>query len=126
MELRDLYSLNPLKVELEHERRKKYRLVIQAASIVPILSGMPRGSGNGSKVETFGIQIHDTEIRIREIEKRIAELEDFILNVKDDQVRVIMKLKFMDGFTYQQIAGQLGGKNTKDSIKQMLYRYFRY
>ena len=126
MKLRDLYSLQPLKIELEHERLKKYRLTIQAASVVPMMSGLPKSSGVTSKVESFGIKIHDTELRIREIETRISELEEFIENVRDDQIRVILKLKFEDGMTYQQIAGQLGGKNSKDSIKQILYRFFAH
>ena len=124
MELKDLYSLQPLRIELEHERRRKYRLQIQAESIVPTLTGMPRGSGAKSKVESFAIKIHDTELTIRKIEKRISELEDFISGTENDYVRCILKLKFMEGYTYQQIASQLGGHRSKESIQKTLYRFF--
>lgn len=124
MTMKELYGLLPLHAELEHERMRKYRLQQQAASIVPTLTGMPRGSDNESKVERFAIKIHDTELRIVEIENRINEMEMFIENISDDLTRCIAKLKFQDGLTYRQIAGRIGGNNTGDNVKMILHRYF--
>lgn len=124
MEIKDLYAYLPLKAELEHERREKYKLQVAATSVVPTLTGMPGGHDAQSKVERYGIRIHDTELRIKDIERRLMEIETFIDGVEVDTVRVICKLKFYDGLTYRQIAGQIGGNNTGEGVKMILHRYF--
>ena len=125
MEIRELYSILPLKAELAHERRRKIDLIQQSASICSTLTGMPRSGTVSSKVETFAIRIHDTDKRIQYLEERIDQLESYIDDVDDDIVRAVMKLKFVDGYTYAMIALQIGGRNSKDSIKKMLYRYIQ-
>lgn len=125
MELRELYALPALKAELQHELRKRAELEEQSNSIGPTMNGMPRPTTVSSKVETYAILIHDTDIRIENILNRVYKIEDYIESVEDDMVRAIMKLKFMDCYTYAMIARSIGGRNTKESIKKMLDRYLR-
>lgn len=124
MKLKELYSWRPLRTELRHLEQQRRHLTEGANSLTPILSGMPRNKKVTKKVESYGIRIHDVDVRIRETERRIREIEEFIASVEDDWVRTILERKIYDGYTYQQIAAQFGGGNTKDSIKMRTLRYF--
>lgn len=125
MEIRELYALPALKAELQHEIRRIEELNQQAESIVPTLTDMPRSNNVTSKVEIYAIRIHDAEVRVENIHHRIVTIESYIESVNDDMIRAIMKLKFIDGYTYAMIARTIGGRNTKDGIKKMLHRYIQ-
>lgn len=123
MTLKQLYRLNPLKIELEHERIRKYKLIAASKSIGSSISATPRGTGIAKKVENYAIKIHDTSIHICKIEQEIREIKQYIDNVQDSYIRAILKLKIEDNMTYWQIAQRMGGKNTKDSIRMRLKRF---
>ena len=50
-------------------------------------------------------------------------LERYIASVDDSLVRMAMTLRFLDGLHWQAVAMRIGGGNTEDSVKKMVYRY---
>ncbi|MBS5344746.1 MAG: hypothetical protein KHX91_09365 [Clostridium sp.] len=47
----------------------------------------------------------------------------YILNIKDSMIRQIMFLRFIQGHTWVQVAAEIGGGNSPDSIRMMVKRY---
>lgn len=76
----------------------------------------------------------DADMRIAEIKRVISEkrerclaerlrLEKYIASVDDSLVRMAMTLRFLDGMHWRAVAMRIGGGNTEDSVKKMVYRY---
>ncbi|MEE0252343.1 MAG: hypothetical protein UEE41_02970 [Acutalibacteraceae bacterium] len=47
----------------------------------------------------------------------------YILNINDSMIRQIMFLRFIQGHTWVQVAAEIGGGNSPDSIRMMVKRY---
>lgn len=62
------------------------------------------------------------EKRERCLEERLR-LEKYISSVDDSLVRMAMTLRFLDGMHWRAVAMRIGGGNTEDSVKKMVYRY---
>lgn len=64
------------------------------------------------------------EKRDRCLRERLR-LERYIASVDDSLVRMAMTLRFLDGMHWRAVAMRIGGGNTEDSVKKMVYRYLR-
>ncbi|MBQ2277770.1 MAG: hypothetical protein II333_04295 [Clostridia bacterium] len=65
------------------------------------------------------------EGRIRRRTVECERLERYVNTVDDSLVRMAMILRFIDGLSWTAVAVQIGGGNTDDSIKKMVYRYLK-
>lgn len=50
-------------------------------------------------------------------------LERYIYSIEDIQLQYIFRLRFINCKSWQSIAMRIGGNNTVDSVKKMVYRY---
>lgn len=64
------------------------------------------------------------EKRERCLEERLR-LEKYISSVDDSLVRMAMTLRFLEGMHWRAVAMRIGGGNTEDSVKKMVYRYIK-
>lgn len=87
------------------------------------LSGMPRSSSPKNTVEENVAKLVYLEKKLSEYKQEAAETESFISNVEDYQIRLILELRYIDGFEWNKIADYIGGNNTEYSVKKMCYRY---
>ena len=113
---------------LEREERMLAALVAMAGqpqSSSP--SQSPRSPGVKDKVGDMAIEIADTKERIRFMREQLAKneqpIKDFINGVTDAQMRMILLLRFTKALTWREVAGFIGGGNTKESVKTACYRY---
>ncbi len=78
----------------------------------------------------------ETARRIEEAKRRLEEnrekciteaerLEAYINSVDNSLVRMAMRLRFIDNLEWTAVAVRIGGNNTEDSVKKMVYRYIR-
>lgn len=58
-----------------------------------------------------------------EIAETLNHVEEFIASIDDSRIRRIITYRFIDELTWNQIADQLGGNNTEDSVKKTFYRF---
>lgn len=65
----------------------------------------------------------DERIRKRTVERE--RLERYVDTVDDSLVRMAMTLRFIDGLSWTAVAVRIGGGNTEDSVKKMVYRYLK-
>lgn len=59
-----------------------------------------------------------------ELTKKLLEVEEYIEGIEDSRVRTIIRLRYIEGMTWQQVADYMGGENTENSVKQKMKRFF--
>lgn len=76
----------------------------------------------------------ETDMRVASIRKIILEkrsrciaererIERYIASVDDSLIRMALTLRFVDEMGWRAVAMRIGGGNTEDSVKKMVYRY---
>ena len=54
---------------------------------------------------------------------RQKQVEEFISTINDSMTRRIIRYKFMDGLTWQEVAQKIGGGNTENGVKMIYHRF---
>lgn len=127
-ELSQLYHLNR-KIEL----LQKELLDLKARAYSPSgpnLTGMPSGKGgNQGKVEKYAAEIADLEaiIAAKQIEciHERNRLVRWIAEIPDSPEQDIFYLRYVSGFSWQQVAASIGGGNSVDSVRKRHDRYLQ-
>lgn len=58
-----------------------------------------------------------------EIGQMIIDVDNFIYTIPDSNVRQIARFRFVDGFSWKEVAQRMGGGNTEDGVRMMFNRY---
>ncbi len=118
-ELSELYWLNR---EIEEEQRKLNELKAATTGCTTKITGLPHVSGIHDKIGDLSILIAEQkdliELKIKQSVIEYNRLNRYIENVPDAQMRMILSLRYVNGLTWQQIADNIGGKNTADAIRK--------
>lgn len=61
----------------------------------------------------------------RMIQLKINEIESFMNSVSNSRVRLIIRLRYINGLQWEEVARQMGGGNTEDTCRMMLDRYLK-
>ena len=122
-ELSQLYYLNR---EIKREQCRLTELRTAATSTTARISGLP-GICSISDKTAIAAMIADTETVIRaKMELAVVEynrLNRYIASIPDSFTRQIIRLRFVDGLTWRQVAQNIGGNNTEDGVKKACYRF---
>ena len=65
------------------------------------------------------------EIRLSEIENMILDVEEYINSVESSEFRVLLRLHFIDGKTWEEIAESMGEGYTAEGCKKKIQRFLR-
>lgn len=91
------------------------------------LSGMPHAPGVRDKVGDLAAEIADMATSVdglrSEVEASEATIMPFIIAIRDNQTRLVFRLRFLRGLTWKEVATVIGGRNSEDSVKMVCYRY---
>ncbi|MDP4152614.1 MAG: hypothetical protein Q8865_04110 [Bacillota bacterium] len=121
-ELSQLYYLNR---EVEQQQNRLKELQTAANKCTTMITGMPRG--NGKDRDLLLAEIADlqniVELNLLKIQIERGRLERYINGINDSRLRLIMRLRYINGMKWYQIAMEIGGGNTEDSIKKAVYRF---
>lgn len=63
------------------------------------------------------------EILELELLRQTNDVEKYIRSVQDSQIRRIISLRVIESLTWNEVADEMGGGNTEDSVKKAFYRY---
>lgn len=63
------------------------------------------------------------EILELELLRQTNDVERYIRSVKDSQIRRIISLRVIESLSWNEVADEMGGGNTEDSVKKAFYRY---
>ncbi len=120
-ELNQLHYLNieimRLKGEIEELEASNYKS--------PQITGMPFGNGVGDPVGVMGTELSERKMLLNlactkaEIEKN--RLERFIASIDDAEMRLIIRLRHINSFTWEEIGAEVHMERTTVSKK---YRHF--
>lgn len=82
----------------------------KATAVNPVLSDMPKGGGT-DKIQNAVCRIADIEADIdRQIDRQIdlrARIETAICAIPDGRLRDLMRYRYIDGLTWEQIAVEM-------------------
>ena len=127
MTLQELYSIPHLKKEIAGYEEKIKELEEMAESTTAKITGMPRGGGTSDKVGECATAIAFYKDFLKQaIAKRITteiEILRYVESINDAELRRIMFLRFIQQKTWQQVADEIGGNNTEDSVRKRCNRY---
>lgn len=127
MTKQELSQLYYLKKEVYHLRNRLTELECAATGASAQITGMPKGYDISNKVADYVVEINALkEVLENQLRKCICEikrLNEYIENIEDSQLRIVMTLRYIHGQTWRQVAWNIGGGNTEDGVKKMVYRY---
>ena len=125
-ELQELYYLDEL-IRTQQERLETLRESADVHS--PMLSDMPKAPGARDKIGDIVPLIADEEAQLNESIRSAAELRRrltaYIDTLPNVRIRLIMIKRFIQQKTWQQVAAEIGGKETEYSVKNACYRYIK-
>lgn len=129
MTLQELSKYYKLHERLERNREMLSSLYAAAGPGAQVITGMPHAPGVSDKVGDLAAELWDLQSKIDYLEQRCAEekkkLEKYIGGIKDDQTRMIFRLRFIHCMTWLQVAETIGGRNTANSVKLICHRYLK-
>lgn len=129
MTLKELYSIPHLEDEIAEYKRKIREIEEIAESITPKLTGMPSGGGVSDKVGEGATEaayyIDFLNAAIRKKIKTEHEIAKFVESIDDAETRRIIWLRFVKRKEWQEIADDIGGYATEDSVRKKSDRYIR-
>jgi len=118
-----------LKERLERNEETLKSLRSTAEPGAQNVTGMPHGNGVKDRIGDLAAEIGDFEaataalrIKVEKAEKRVFS---FIEGVDDEQMRLILRLRFVRLLTWQEVADIIGGNNTTDGVKSTYYRFMK-
>ena len=127
MTLKELSQLYYIKKEIE---ASKNRLAVLRAKMTGgnfLMNGMPKNTGTENKIERYIVEAIDLEEIIKtKIIQCIYErkkLEQYISGIYDSLTRQIFSLRFVDGMSWEQVALNIGGGISEESVRKRVYRY---
>lgn len=91
--------------------------------------GMPHGSGISDPSGKIALKLVEYKQKLENVKnKRTIEfirLTKYINSIEDSYTRRIFTYRFVDNLTWKQVAIRIGGNNTEDGVKKVVYRYLR-
>lgn len=128
MTLKELSQLYYLNREIENDRRRLEELEAKLASpSSPNLSGMPKSTAYGNKIESSVADIIDLRAIIAAKQQQCiyerSRLMRYITEINDSLTREIFIFRFVNGLSWRQVAASVGGNNTADSCRMTCKRY---
>ena len=89
---------------------------------------MPRGSDVGDVVGNATAEINRLEERIEKLAAVVEEsqkpIEEWIDSIDSFYTQTILRLRFLYGLPWKEVADTVGGRNTAESVKMVCYRLF--
>ena len=128
MKISEMKNYYLLSGEIKNEEEKIAQIEAKlCASPAFDTSGIPKNPSPGNRVEQTYIELitrkEELQRKVSEYKKAKTAIEEFIDNIDDLLVHRIAYERFIKNKRFSEIADELGGKNTADSVKKMLYRY---
>lgn len=125
-ELSQLYFLNR---EIERDQKKLQELQAAAEGKAVIITGMPKGTSISDTVGNYAAEIADLksiiELNIQRCWFELNRLHRYIDSVEDSQMRMILTLRYVNGLNWKQVAYNIGGGNTADSVRMAHNRFLK-
>lgn len=117
--------------------RKQLERLETGGTVIDAVKGTRQDGTFGSiRIEGFPCVDHEKKLRnlqsylrkLAEAEEKLLELtnaaEEYINGIEDSRMRRIVRYRFLDGLSWNEVADRLGGNNTEGSVKMAFGRFF--
>lgn len=129
MTLDELNAFFALQTELERLHRLRAELMAAATRKTTRMDGMPHTNGISDKTGTFAAELADLDADIDRLTVRIdteaVAVEAWIGSIREPEIRLIFRLRYLRGLMWKEIAGILGVNYSYESVRTLAYRYLR-
>lgn len=103
---------------------------MQAATLsASKMDAMPRAPGVGDRTAALTMKILQQRDIVASLERTVdassVAVKEFIDSVTDNRLNVILYLRFVCGYEWAEVAEIIGGRNTENAVKSLVYRFFR-
>lgn len=123
--LKNYYLLSG-EIESEEEKIKKIEARLCTSPKFDC-SGIPKNPSVANHTEATYLELvarkDELQKKVLEYKREKSEIEEYISEIDDMLIRRIVELRVLKNRSFREIANELGGKNTTDSVKKMYYRY---
>ena len=89
-------------------------------------TGMPHGTGTEDTVGNTVVEVIRLEEKAKQLEFEVLEsqkpIEAWIDTVEDICVQTVLRLRYIHGMKWQEVADMVGGENTSQSVRMSVYR----
>lgn len=127
MTKKELEQLRGVNLSLERDIERLEELQSALCGSTSSISGLPH---IGALQDRTGLYVSLIDELREQIVERVCEsvalyveISAFAQTVTDPVVREIITLRYLDNLSWRDIAQQLGGGNTPDSVRMLLNRY---
>jgi len=125
-ELSQLYYLNR---EIEEQQRRLAELEAVATSCTATITGFPKANNISDMLAEYAVEIADLkallDLNLKKCFHELNRLNQYIQSVDDSQMRMLLSLRYINGFSWRQIAFSIGGGNTDEGVRQMAHRFIK-
>ena len=115
-----------LKLEIEELSNRVRKIENALSGRTSRIDSMPWLGGSKDIVGDLIPELGALTDKLLQSRKRAVEefevLQTFINEIDDSQVRLIFTMRYLDGYSWHQVAWRLGG-NTADSVRMVHNRY---
>lgn len=129
MTLQELNAHYELLEDLDNAQEMLATLHSKAQPGAQVLNGMPHSPGVRDRVGELAAEITDMEARISRLQARIAEEEtpilDFVTSIENAEISLIIRLRFIRGLRWKEVAAHIGKWKTEASVRNLCYRYIQ-
>ena len=121
-----LSQLSWLKLEIEELSARARKIEGALSGRTSRIDSMPWLGGSKDIVGDLMPELSGLMDKLLHCRKRAMDeftvLQAFISQIDDSQVRLIFTMRYLDGYSWHQVAWRLGG-NTADSVRMIHNRY---
>ena len=126
MTIKDLSQLYNIRKRLDERREMLALLNARATKVTASIGGMPHGSGISDKT-SIAAEIAELKREIEDLaaqeDRELLRLCRYITGVQDAYMQRLLRLRFLDGMTWRQVAYRAGGGNTEDGVRKAVFRF---
>lgn len=129
MTLQELNNLRYYPKEIAVLTDHIFQVQRQSESATHIISGMPSSRSENDYIAKAVAISTDEQKKLRRLilkrQREQARAMDFISKIDDSQLRTILILRFLKGYTWVKVAMEIGGGNTASAVKKRVTRYLQ-
>lgn len=129
MTKKELSQLYWLEKEVKEQEERIKELGCLVTSCTSNLTGMPKGNAMQDKISTYVAELVDLKCSLEENYIRCLEemnkISAYIEMIGDGRIRYIMRLRYLKGLSWLEIAYKLGGRNTADGARMTINRFLK-
>lgn len=130
MTYQQLKNLRFLKNEIRYLKRKIDECEKNVGALCsPSFTEVHSAAANISQPEREAESIDELRAlyaeRLKTYNEELIKAERFIAEISDSYTRLIFSLRFIDGCSWQKIATTVGGNNTADNMRKVVFRYVK-